>query len=31
MGYKFKEGGKKKYKDRLVEKGFPQNKGIYFD
>ena len=25
------EGGKKRYKDRLVEKGFAQNKGIDFD
>jgi hypothetical protein len=31
--YKLKEeyGGKKRYKDRLVVKGFAQNKGIYFD
>ena len=31
--YKLKEedGGKKRYKDRLVVKGFAQKKGIYFD
>jgi hypothetical protein len=31
--YKLKEedGGKERYKDRLVVKGFAQNKGIYFD
>ena len=25
------EGGQKRYKDRLVVKGFSQKKGIYFD
>ena len=31
--YRFKEedGGKKRYKARLVVKGFAQKKGIYFD
>jgi hypothetical protein len=31
--YKLKDedGGKKWYKDRLIVKGFEQNKGIYFD
>ena len=31
--YKLKEedGGEKRYKDRLVVKGFAQKKGIYFD
>jgi hypothetical protein len=31
--YKLKEkdGGKKRYKDRLFVKGFAQNKCIYFD
>jgi hypothetical protein len=31
--YKLKEeyGGKKRYKDRLVVRGFAQKKGIYFD
>ena len=30
--YRLKEeGGKKRYKDRLVVKGFAQKKGIYFD
>ena len=31
--YRLKEedGGKKRYKDRLVVKGFTQKKGIYFD
>ena len=28
---KEEEGGKKQYKDRLVVKGFAQNKGIDFD
>ena len=33
MGSRLKEedGGKKRYKDRLVVKGFEQNKGIDFD
>ena len=31
--YKLKEedGGKKRYKDRLVVKGFAEKKGTYFD
>ena len=28
---KVEDGGKKRYKDRLVVKGFAQKKGIYFD
>jgi hypothetical protein len=28
---KEEDGGKKKYKDRVVVKGFSQKKGIYFD